>query len=439
MIEKKLNNFIDKHNKIIMKQKKFYNNECTNDNDKKTLLVDGYNYINKFFNVGEEVNHSKLYDIEKRINRFIDYCKKDNYKLIIFIDAYIKTQETLDKWIKRRENEVKLGKKSVPYCVGTILYHYFCKKDIPVYFSYTHDNDDTIASYASEINNCYILSGDHDFFRYNYKIYPTVYNNFYYKNDRINFTDHNRKRPNIGVKFRDVILPLPKVSKKNPVKDNLLKYNISVRGVVTSQCKYFGNVHRRIRSLRRKCYYNIFYDKIKRLNKMKNKIKNERNIYEYFALKIQIKWFTYKTTITERYPEWDKENNNIIWKQENVKPLKYEKLENFNKLFNKYFPNNHLKKVKYNIKKNSKTNKISSIKFTNYLFSVYASLLELLCICENKNIVNELNKHFIKNIVCKSCNKIEYIDIINYNWYKNKFNSIPKKCYNCRKSKKLNI
>jgi hypothetical protein len=41
--------------------------------------------------------------------------------------------------------------------------------------------------------------------------------------------------------------------------------------------------------------------------------------------------------------------------------------------------------------------------------------------------------------VCKRCNKIEYIDILNYKWYKNKFNSIPKKCYNCRKNKNLNI
>ena len=439
MIEKELNNFIDKHKKIIIKQTKFYNVNINEDNNKKTLLVDGYNYINKFFNVGEEVNHSKLYDIEKRINRFIDYCKKDNYKLIIFIDAYIKTQETLDKWIKRRENEVKLGKKSVPYCVGTILYHYFCKKNIPVYFSYTHDNDDTIASYASEIDNCYILSGDHDFFRYNYKIYPTVYNNFYYKNDRINFTDHNRKRPNIGVKFRDVIYPLPKVSKKNPVKDNLLKYNISVRGVVTSQCKYFGNVHRRIRSLRRKCYYNIFYDKMKNLDNAKKLISKNLDIFNHSALKIQILWFNYKTTITERYPEWDKKNEIVIWKEENIKPLKYNKLESFSNILNKYFPNKFLKKVKDKIKIKSKTNKIASIRFTNYLFSIYASLLELICICQDKNIVDEIDKHFIKKIICNKCYKIEYLDIINYNWYKNKFNSVPKKCYKCRKNINLNI
>ena len=168
MHENKLVDFINKHNILVEKQNKFYNLE-NNYNEQKYLLVDGYNYISKFFNVGEEVNHSKLYDIKRKINKFIDYCLDDNYKLIIFIDAYIKTEETYNKWEKRREIEVKTNKKSVPYCVGTILYHYFSQRNIPVYFSYTHDNDDTMASYASEFDNCAILSGDHDFFRYNYK------------------------------------------------------------------------------------------------------------------------------------------------------------------------------------------------------------------------------------------------------------------------------
>lgn len=438
MHENKLNDFINKHNILVEKQNKFYN-IINNDKADKYLLVDGYNYISKFFNVGEQVNHSKLYDIKKRINKFIDYCKNENYKLIIFIDAYIKTKETYNKWEKRREIEVKNNKKSVPYCVGTILHHYFSQRNIPVYFSYTHDNDDTMASYASELDNCTVLSGDHDFFRYNYKIYPQIYNNFYYNDKKIIFTNHKRKRPNIGVPFRDVIFPLPKVCKSNPVKKNLLKYNISIRGVITSQCKDFGNVHSKIEELRRKSYYKIFKNRLIKIKKINKRIKKENNINILSVLKIQKTWYIYKSLVLEKYPEWDKKNKKVIWINKLVKPLEYKNLENFSDILNKYFPYKYLKMIKKKISEKYNNNKLSSIRYTNYLFSIYASLLELICICENKNLVDELEKHFIKKYKCNNCGKIEFLDIINYNWYKNKFNTIPKKCYCCRKNKKLII
>ena len=438
MLEHNLNEFINKHMEIIDKQQKFYGTN-NKENSVKHLLVDGYNYISKFFNVGEEVNHSKLYMIEKKINKFIDYCRDENFELIIFIDAYIKTKETYDKWIKRREVEVKNGKKSVPYCVGTILYHYFSIKNVPVYFSYTHDNDDTIASFASEYKNSYILSGDHDFFRYNYKNYPTVYSNFYYKDNKIIFLEHKRRRPNIGVKFRNVIYPLPKVCKKYPISENLKKYNVSVRGVVTSMCRELGNVHTRILILRRKCYYKIFKDKMLKKEKLERELKKETDIKKRSAIKIKIKWLDYKTTIEEIYPEWDKDNNKVIWKKDIVKPLKYDKLENFENLLDEYFPKKYLKRVRKIIDKKTTSKKVSSIRYTNYLFSVYASILEMKCICDNKVFVDELNKSFLKKYKCKCCGKEEYLDKINYDWYINKFNNLPKKCFNCRKSKNINI
>jgi hypothetical protein len=439
MLEKnKLNNFIVNHLSLLNKQQKFYRNKIQI-NETKYLLVDGYNYLSKFFYIGEEVNHSKLFIIKKKINKFIDLCREKDFKLIVFIDAYIKTQETYNKWIKRREIEVKTNKKSVPYCVGTILYHYFSIRNVPVYFSYTHDNDDTMASYASELENAYILSGDHDFFRYNYKTYPIVYSTFRYINNQITFLEHKRKRPNIGVKFRNVIYPLPKVCKTYPIKENLKKYNISVRGVVTSMCKELGNVHKRIKNLRRKCYYKIFYDKLKKKEKLENQLKTEKNIFIRSAIKIKIKWLDYKSTIEEIYPEWDKNKNKVIWKKEIVKPMKYNKIDNFNDLLEKYFSKTYLKKVRNLFDKKTKSKKISSIKYTNYLFSVYASILEMKCICEDKKFVDELNSRFLKSFKCKCCGKLEYLDKINHDWYINKFNTLPKKCFNCRKSKNINI
>ena len=438
MLETNLNEFIDNHIELIKKQQNFYSTKNENNNI-KYLLVDGYNYISKFFNVGEEVNHSKLYIIERKINKFIEYCRNENFEIIIFIDAYIKTKETFDKWIKRREIEVKSNKKSVPYCVGTILHHYFNIRNVPVYFSYTHDNDDTIASFASEYENSYILSGDHDFFRYNYKNYPRVYSNFYYKDNKIIFLDHKRRRPNIGVKFRNVIYPLPKVCERYPIRENLKKYNVSVRGVVTSVCKDLGNVHGRIKNLRRKCYYKIFRDKILKKERLENQIKKETNILIRAAIKIKIKWLDYKSTVEEIYPEWNKYKNKVIWKKELVKPMKYNKIGSFNDLFQKYFSKTYLKNVRSLFDKKTKSKKISSIKYTNYLFSVYASILELKCICDDKIFVKELNNKFLKKYKCKCCGKIEYLDKINYDWYLKKFNNIPKKCFNCRKMKNINI
>ena len=99
MLEKnKLNNFIVNHLSLLNKQQKFYRNKIQI-NETKYLLVDGYNYLSKFFYIGEEVNHSKLFIIKKKINKFIDLCREKDFKLIVFIDAYIKTQETYNKWI----------------------------------------------------------------------------------------------------------------------------------------------------------------------------------------------------------------------------------------------------------------------------------------------------------------------------------------------------
>ena len=106
----------------------------------------------------------------------------------------------------------------------------------------------------------------------------------------------------------------------------------------------------------------------------------------------------YKTTVEEIYPEWDKDNNKVIWKKYIVKPLKYDKLENFEYLLDEYFPKKYLKRVKKIIDKKTTSKKISSIKYTNYLFSVYASILEMKCICDNKVFVDELNKNFFEEI-----------------------------------------
>ena len=424
-----LNKYLINHVNSVNIQNKFWN---TN-HDVKYLLIDGFNYLSSFFIVGDKINQTKIYLSEKNIIRFINSCKKSNIIPILFLDSYAKTDEAIIKWKKRREDEIKHRRKQILNSTGLIMSYYFQKHGVTVYYSYTQDTDDTIASFASELNNCAILSGDHDFFRYrNYKNVPHIYNKFYYEDDKIKFIDHNRRRPNIRVEYRDVIYPVPKILKKSPCNKNIIRYNEFITSTVTSYVRDLGNFHDKLKPLRRGLYYKLFNSKIKKLNKILDKINHPiLTDEERSALIIQKYWLYKKSKVYEYYPRWDDKNEEVIWKYTLALPKKISEkkcksvLNKIKKVYSKQY-----KKIIYDLY--SDNSRLASIKFTNTLFSLYMAYSNLYSSLYNKDPIETIFNIFFKKYTCQKCSSNEYLDINHYNWYLYTLGTIPKRCFNCK-------
>ena len=315
--------------------------------------------------------------------------------------SYRKTKEVLDKWKRRIKNCIINEQKKVPIGHGQILSEYFKKYGAKILFSYEEDNDDTLASYASEIENVFILSGDHDFYRYNYKFVPVIFKNFHYvtyKNiEYINFERHINMRPNPNTKLRKVIYPLPKTRINGPIIDFLKRDKIWSRGIVTELCKEFGNFHTKIRRLRQALYYKIFEKDIKSLDEINSKLKYNNNNEDKNKLLLYKKNLEKKLTITEIFPVWN--GNNVMWTKTKVKPNKKELnliTNNLKKTINKYFPEKYLKKI-LSYFKNKYDKDEANLRFSNALFSINAIVVEIKCLITNTTFLEEISKLYNYN------------------------------------------
>ena len=66
--------------------------------------MDGLNYLDSFFNPKGYHWNSDLAKI--KIEKFVKAFSNSKYTLIVFIDAYFKTDEAILKWKSRREKEL---------------------------------------------------------------------------------------------------------------------------------------------------------------------------------------------------------------------------------------------------------------------------------------------------------------------------------------------
>jgi hypothetical protein len=82
---------------------------------------------------------------------FVKAAQKSGYILEIFIHAAIETDETMSKWISRREDEIMQCEKKMPHGLNILIGEFFKKFNITVHYS-TIDNDDTLAAFANFYN-----------------------------------------------------------------------------------------------------------------------------------------------------------------------------------------------------------------------------------------------------------------------------------------------
>jgi hypothetical protein len=125
------------------------------------LYVDVLNYATDFFPLSDW-NVSRAF---ARVTKFVNASTRSGYTLKAFIDDTIVSAEAMSKWKRRREDEVRKGKKNVPHGMNSMLGEMFGKCGVHVLYSAEADNDDTIAAYAHE-HGAGILSRDKDMFRY---------------------------------------------------------------------------------------------------------------------------------------------------------------------------------------------------------------------------------------------------------------------------------
>jgi hypothetical protein len=125
------------------------------------LYIDVLNYATDFFPLSDW-HVTRAFS---RVKHFVNASAKAGYTLKAFLDDTNITAEAMAKWQRRREDEVKQGKKNVPHGMNSMLGEMFGKCGVEVLYSSEADNDDTIAAYAHE-HGAGILSRDKDMFRY---------------------------------------------------------------------------------------------------------------------------------------------------------------------------------------------------------------------------------------------------------------------------------
>ena len=123
-----------------------------------------------------------------------------------FIDAGISTDETANKFKRRREKAIEKCERRVPYNFHTFIGEAFQKAGAEVLYS-VEDNDDTLATYAHE-HNALIMSNDKDYFRYEPKVPGVISDHQIYKG-KIHFIYKEQPNWDKMPPPRKLIKPLP--------------------------------------------------------------------------------------------------------------------------------------------------------------------------------------------------------------------------------------
>jgi hypothetical protein len=76
------------------------------------LYVDLFNYGDYFFK--PDSNHWMISRSQKKIKAFVEACENSNIHIEVFIGDSNTSEESKEKWKYRREEEVIIGKKSMP-------------------------------------------------------------------------------------------------------------------------------------------------------------------------------------------------------------------------------------------------------------------------------------------------------------------------------------
>ena len=232
----------------------------------KLLYVDILNYSEAFFQPHSRWNIKRSYE---NVKKFVAAVRKSNYKLKLFIDDSIATNEAIKKWRKRREKEVNKGEKRIPQGTSILLGDMFQRCSIPVVYSLEADNDDTLAFHAHE-DGADILSNDGDFFRYKgaaYKVWADFDRNEL-RRGNFRLIPHTNEKVSKSQMISKRILGQPPRTRKaysnvDDFKNKLSKDYTYISGVPSPLIRATGiNPHITISPLRHALFSSIFNEGI---------------------------------------------------------------------------------------------------------------------------------------------------------------------------------
>ena len=149
-----------------------------NNSINKLIVADGYNMINMYFNKGHRLDNNFILDHKEcfdgfrvYIKNFVNYCNKNNSKLIVFFDGEKRfSEETKLKKKKRILRKINEGRFGLIKYVKNIMSQFL--KDYAIYHCIKCDCDDLIAScvklHMNKFEKVIILSEDNDFTKYSW-------------------------------------------------------------------------------------------------------------------------------------------------------------------------------------------------------------------------------------------------------------------------------
>mmetsp|Transcript_24241 Transcript_24241/g.47670 ORF Transcript_24241/g.47670 Transcript_24241/m.47670 type:complete len:482 (+) Transcript_24241:63-1508(+) len=262
---------------------------------RKLLCVDALNFGRGFF-CGSTRN---ICNARVCVRKFVFAARSSGYEPEVFLDAQSSTEETIKKWRKRREAEVRTGKKGVVHGMTEIIGDCFRENGVTVHYS-VEDNDDTMASHAAHRQGD-VLSQDRDFFRYHPRPYR-VFEGFNIKHGKLHLNVHTNNTPKAGVSCRPLAPTAITTASTDPMLIGLLNSRRYIRGVpCAGLVKERGNTHSLFRPLRQAMYARL----APRFQK-----EDEKNL-----------------SIEEEFPCWNDANGKVEWKVTQVEALaKHDKL-----------------------------------------------------------------------------------------------------------------
>lgn len=252
------------------------------DEFKIKLYVDTLNYCQDFFKISSTNSVDWEQDLKlakKKVLKFISAARKSNIYLEGFIDKSMSTQETVNKWKKRRERELVTGKCIKIANISILVGELFKQGGVRVHYS-TIDNDDTIAAFAHHYVGD-VLSRDTDFFRYRSNSSETpfkIYFSYHITRDGYLHLNphHGPGRRGRDTSPRQIIFPLPQTKENTQffftpmpceIEQNPQVYKsmpaMLKRGNITCLLQEFPNPHLTARPLRQALYCRIGQESVR--------------------------------------------------------------------------------------------------------------------------------------------------------------------------------
>jgi len=199
----------------------------------------------------------------------------------------MESDETVNIWRERREQDVLKEIKAVPQGNSVILGDIFTELHVEVCYSGSNqDLDDCLASCAYH-DKASILSNDGDFFRYE-PITWQQYGKFKFQGDKLllckRFVNKHKELPSP----RKILVPKPDMPTENPCMVDVMSLKLYRRGVPSALVKLCGNIHAKVTPLRRALYAQLGLGSSEK--------------------------------VTEEWPEWDSTKEQVKWHKEEVGP-----------------------------------------------------------------------------------------------------------------------